>query len=238
MQVGDLGRLAPCSRQRHGKRMGRGAGKGHRDRQRFGRNILQVGRLRHAKGQGAGLVEDHRVNLGQTLQRGAMFDQQTLAEQLAAGRRHHGRHRKTKGAGAGNDQYGGGNVDGKANVATGDPHPCGKGPKGQQVHARRIEPRRPVGQRSVVGLGALGDRHQIGHAMQRGVLASGSHPHRQRAGQIDFARTDHRARPGIGRQAFPGQQRPVQLAAALCHDAIDRHPPARTHQHDITNRNL
>ena len=67
-----------------------------------------VRQRQHRLGQGAGLVEHHRVDLGQALQRGRRFQQHAGAEQAAGGDHLHRRHRQRQRAGAGDDQHGAG----------------------------------------------------------------------------------------------------------------------------------
>ena len=74
------------------------------------------------------------------------------------------------------------------------------------MHQRRINLRCAFGQTGIAGLGTFGHGHQIGHLVQRRMAPRRDHLQGQRAGQVHFARTDHAAGPGIGGQAFAGQQ--------------------------------
>ena len=231
---GDAFRADPVSK---GARQGvrRSGGKGGGDGQNLVRVVIKPLRFGHAKGQGAGLVEDHGIDFGQTLQRGAMLDQQALAEQFARGRGDHGGNRKAKRAGAGDDQDGGRDVDGIAHIATGGPHPIGKGAERQQVDQRRVKPRGAVGKAGIAGLRAFGDGDKVSHAVQAGILACGGDLHGQGAGQVDLARADDGACLRRDGQAFTGQKAAVNLGCAMGHDAVDRHPRAGADQHQIAH---
>ena len=216
-------RRGPRQRQRH---------RHHLDRHRTGQQF------RRAHGQCAGLVEHHGIDLGQPLQRCAVLDQHTLAKQLARRRRHHRRHRQSQRTRAGDDQHRRRDIDGKAQIPARPPHPEPKGRKAQNMHQRRVQSRRPLGQCRVARLGAFRDRHQFSHAVQRRIAPRSQHAQHQRPGQIDLSRRHHHARPGKHRQAFPGQQPPVQFGCPGLYHPIHRHPPAGPHQHQIAPRHL
>ena len=96
------------------------------------------------------------------------------------------------------------------------------------MNGGRIDTRGAVGQRDIAAAGILGDSDQIGHAPERSVGAGRGCPDDQSTGQVSLACADHLTLPDRLRQAFPGDQRTVDLASALDDDPVDR--TARTRQ--------
>ena len=224
-------------RQRLRQRVRRSVGQSQRHRQMRRIMRLQVQNLGGAQGQRAGLVKDHAVDFRQPFQCGSAFDQHAAPEQAPAGRGHDRGHRQPKRAGAGDDQHRRGDVDGQPRVARRG-QPAQKRPRRQQMNRRRIEARCPVRQRGIAGARGLGHGDQFRHPRQRAVAPGMGHQQGQRPGQVRLSGGDHIARLGQDGLAFAGQDGAVQLAAAARHDAVDRHAPAGTHQHQIARNQI
>ena len=199
------------------------------------RQAVQVRGPGQAQRQRAGLVEHDGIDPRQTLQRGAGFDQQTGAEQFARGCGDHRWHGQPQGAGAGDDQHGGGNVDRGAKIAVGQHHPDAERGKRKQVNQRRIGPRGPVGQRGVAIARLFGHGDQIGHPPQRGVAPGGGDFHQQGAGQIHLTRCDLGVWPGPDRLAFASDQGAVNLAFAADDKAVHRDAATGADHHPLSH---
>ena len=87
------------------QRMARRPGQPGRRRQHRPGRPRSGSQLRPARGQGAGLVEHHRVGRGEPLQRRRRLEQHAPAQQPAAGQHLHRRHGQAQRAGAGDDQH-------------------------------------------------------------------------------------------------------------------------------------
>ena len=66
---------------------------------------VHIGQLRLAFGQGAGLIDDQRIDLGHAFQRFGVLDQDTRLRTATCGRRDRNRGRQTQSTGAGDDQH-------------------------------------------------------------------------------------------------------------------------------------
>lgn len=192
---------------------------------------VQIGRLGRAQRQGAGLVEDHRIHFGRAFQRGALLDQ-ALAEQLARCRRHHGGHGKAKGAGAGDDQHGGRDVDRMAQVAPVFHIQNPKALKTEGAPAANTSQRRvrPGWCSGVFAASATATRSAIRCRLESLPAAVT----RRVSGPV---RLTSPAETTVPTPAKTGRLSPVKAAVqfrrALDHHAVHRHPPARSDQHDV-----
>ena len=214
---------------------GQGMGGAARQRQRHGAALgvkVGPGDLRRAHGQGARLVEDHGIDLGQPFQRGAVLDQQPFAEQPAGRRRDDSRHRQPQRAGAGDDQHRRRHVHRDPHVA-GQPQPAQEARQRQQVDGGRIAAARPVGDRGIAPARRFRRRDQRGQARQRTVATGRRHLQRQRTGQVHLARRQRGAGTGGDGHRLARQQRAVDLGRARRHHAVRRNAATGTHQDQV-----
>ncbi len=214
--------------------------RGHRPRHRMrrappeprGRRALlrrcgSAGHGRRPGGQRAGLVEDHPVDAREPLQRGAVLHQDALAEQPPGG--HHLRrgHREAQRAGTGDDQHRDRDEQRRAPVAARGDQPAGEGRRRREMHDRRIEPRRPVGDPHVAAPPRLGALQHPDHLGQE-RLPRRTHHHRvDRARQVQRAGFELVVAPDRHRRRLAGDQRAVDVGLAGPHPHVDRHPLAR-----------
>jgi len=229
--------LARRDRQRARQRMRRAFGQRSCDRRGLARQGLEGVGARRAGGQRAGLVEDNRVDLREPFECCLVLDQHAPAEEPPRGRRGHRRHGEAQRAGAGDDEHGRRDVERGAQVP-GREIPAGKGERRQDMHPRRVELRRAVRQRGVARAPRFRDRHEIGHAVQRGLLAHGGGADGERAGEVDLAGADGLPLAGEDGPRLAGQKRAVDLGGALRDLAIDGHPPARADADQIAQGQL
>ena len=196
----------------------------------------RLGRLAHfdqigpAQGQGAGLVEDDGVGLGQALQRRGGLQQDSPAQEAAAGDHLDRRDCQGQGAGAGDDQDRNGDHQGRLPGESAEQQPAEKGDQGQEMDHRRIELGDPVGEGDVAGPPLFGQLHQADDLGQDGGLADRLGLQGHRCGQVERAGEDHLARPHRLGQGLAGDQAGVDLGTALDHLGIDRDTLARGDQ--------
>ena len=181
-----------------------------------------VGDLRLALGQRAGLVHDDRVDAGRGLECGGVLDQHAALGAQAGADHDRGRGGQPQGVGAGDHDDGDGEQQGGLDAGAG-PEPR---PEGEQAADERDEhqpERGPVGQALPGGLGVLRLLDQLDDLRQGGVGADLGRPDPQRPGGVD-RRADHRRPGGLGDgQALPGHHRLVHLGRAVLDDTVDRH---------------
>ena len=148
-----------------------------------------------ALGEGAGLVEQHRVDGAHALQGEAVLDQHTRAGGALGGDRHHQWDRETESVRAGDDEDG----DGAHHGLVRHPEQCPHG--GGDRGGDQREPEQPaggtVGEALCAGGGVLRLGDQSLDAGERGVVAD---------------RGDLHPQPGVGRDG-PGDDRVAGAAA-------------------------
>ena len=173
----------------------------------------------------AGLVEDHRFDLGEAFQRGAGFDEEPFAIKPSDGRRGHGRDGKAQRAGACDDQNGDGDIQRLAQVA-GIDHPACKGQRGKDMHHGRIEGRGTVGQRGIAVAHVLGGFDQPCHLAQASVISNGHRVDLDGCGEVNLSGAQHRARTMSHGFAFSGQERAIRERLGANQSAIGGHAHA------------
>ena len=196
--------------------------------------------LRHgggALGDGAGLVQHHRVHTVGDLQDLTGADQDAVPG--AQARAHHdgGGGGQAQGAGAGDDQHrrehpqhegeglpGDGPEDGRHQ---GDPHDH------RHEHAGHL-----VGGLGDGGLPALGVLHEPDDPGEGGVVAHAGHLDVQHAVFVDAAADDLAARSLLHRQTLAGEHGLVDAALPLGDGAVRRDPGAGLHQHHVAHLQL
>ena len=199
--------------------------------------------LEHALGQRAGLVEHHRLYLGQRLQIVGALDQDALMAGAAdTGEEAQGNadHQRARAAGHQERQR---TVYPLLPLAVHAAH--------QPDHRRDNSQRqRAVAYHRRVNAGELGDKvlaaglagagvlHQLQDLGYRGLAKGFCGPDLQHAGHVDAAADDLVALPGVPGQALAGQGAGVQGGAALGDDAVDGHLLARLHHDDGADGHL
>ena len=138
-------RAARFARQRRGERMAARQGQAGGALEQRRREIGSVGDAKLGQGERAGLVEDDGVGLGEPLDRIAGVEEDAAAEEGAGGDDLHGRDGEGERTGTGDDEDGGRDQHRLVQAGAGD-HPAGRGERRSEVHHRRIEPGRPVGE--------------------------------------------------------------------------------------------
>ncbi len=199
--------------------------------------------LEHALGQRAGLVEYHRLYLGQRLQIvGALDEDALMAGAADTGEEAQGNadHQRARAAGHQERQR---TVYPLLPLAVHAAH--------QPDHRRQDRQRqRAVAHHRRVNAGELGDEilaagfagagvlHQLQYLGHRGLAKGLRGPDLQHAGHVDAAADDLVALPGVPGQALAGQGAGVQGGAALGDDAVDGHLLARLHHNDGADGHL
>ena len=149
-------------------------------RQRLGRDGASVREHGPALGQGAGLVEDHGVDLRQALERGRRLQQHAAAHEAAAGDHLHRRHGEAERTGAGDDEHRHGMQERHLPGGAAGKGPAEEGRQRQAVHGGRIEPGHAVGEGDVAAAALLGQLHQPHDLGQSRALADGQSLERTR----------------------------------------------------------
>ncbi len=145
----------------------------------------QVGQGGLTAGQGAGLVEEYRLDLGDVFQDRAALDQNPPVEANAAPHHYGGRRCKPHGTGAGDHHHGNGQLEGEQKRLTEKKEPQRKSGKRQNEHYRHEGPRDPVGEalnRRLVRLGFLDHLNDLG---EEGLLPDPGRLDPQHAGPVD-----------------------------------------------------
>ena len=117
-------------------------------------------------------------------------------------------------------------------------HPAGERRDREREHHRHEDRAHRVRELLDRGARALGIAHQPGDPLHGAVGADmlGAEP--EGAGAVDRAAEDGVARPLLDRQALAGEHRLVEGAGALEDLAVDRHPFARAHEHEVAHDDL
>ena len=192
------------------------------------RAVVYAGDLKDPLGQGAGLIEDHRIHLGQGFQVVGALDQYALPAGTADTGKEAQGDGDDQGAGAGDDQEGQGPVDPVPHIwAHAQDQPDNGGQhrqsQGAVAHPGGIDPGE-LGDK-VLGLGFPGGGvlHQVqdlGHGGLTEVLGGADLQH---AGQVDAAADDLGSGGDLPGHALAGQGAGVQAGGALHHQAVDGH---------------
>ena len=201
-------------------------------------DILVRTQLGLAQGEGAGLVEDHGVDLGQTFERRCRFQENSPSEQIAAGHHLHGRHGEAEGAGAGDDQHGDGIKKCCLPGSTGEERPAEKGSQRQAMNDRCVPAGDPVGQHHVTAAALLGEFHQADDLGKQRAFAHGRDAELDRRGHVDRAGKHPIAFVQRCRHRLAGDQAGVNLGAAADDPAIHPDAFASGDQHLHADRNL
>ena len=191
-----------------------------------------------ALGQGARLIKDHRVRLGQRLQIVAALDQDALAggsadtaeeaegdgDDQRAGAGHHQEVQRPQYPGAPGTQ----------------PHQGGQHGKGYgaQHHGGGVIPGEFRNKVLRLGLFGSGVFHQVQNFGHGGLAEGAAHLHPQQTAEVDTA-ADHlvpgRHIPGHG---LAGKGGGIQGGGALHHGAVQGHPLSGTDDDDLVHRHL
>ena len=193
--------------------------------------------MRQRLGQGAGLVEYHRVGFGQPLQRRRGFQKHARAQQAGGGDDLHGGHGQRQGTGAGDDQD---RARGQQRLIQGDAGaeiPTQKRQQRGRVNHGGVSPCHPVGQDHVARAAGLGCLHHPDAAGQQRRLANRRDTDNQRLAQIDRAREDRGAGNRGPRQALAGDQGGVQRRLSGFDGTVDADTLPTANQHPVARLN-
>ena len=197
-----------------------------------------IGQLRPAFGQGAGLVEGDGLQVAQGFQDGTALDQQALARTGRQAGRNGRRGRDHQGAGAGDQQKSQRPVNPGAPILPGQ-QGRGQGDEQRDGHHRRhIDPGETVDEAGNRGLGLLRFFHQADDAGDGIVFRALGDFELQRRFEVDGAGEDLVARALAARHGFAVHRGFVQAGLPLPDHAIGRHPVARTDQQEIADLHL
>ena len=196
-----------------------------------------VGDHRRAGGDGAGLVQHHRVHLPGVFQRHGGFEEDAVFGAHAIA--HHNGHRggKAQGAGAGDHQHGDGPGDGESEV------PAREQPDLQRHH-RDTDHRRDehgghlVGNSGNGGLGGGGVGHHADDLGKGGVLPHPCGPAAEIPGGVDSGGGDGVPRPLVHRDGLAGEGRLVDGAVALQNHAVHRDGLTGPHGEGVAHGHL
>ncbi len=194
-----------------------------------------LGQLRLADGQGAGLVERHDGGGARGFQRHRVADQDAVLRADAGADHDGGRRRKAEGAGARDHQDRDGMQDRRLPAMARD-QPAGDGHHRDHQHHRHEHRADLVDQALDRRLRALRLRHHAHDAAQHRFRADRGHAHQQQPIAVDRAADHMVALLHIHRPAFAGQQRLIDRGAALRHHAIRRDAGARLHHQQVAER--
>ncbi len=191
-----------------------------------------VGHLRLATGQRAGLVEGENGNFFRALQRLGVFDQNSGARALPGADHDRRRRRQPERARTGNDQHGHG-IDQRLGEIAGIQPPADESRQRNRTDDRHEHRRNPVGQALYRRLRALRLADQADDPGQQGLFADPGCPAMQDPLAIGGRREHLVAQRLAHRHALAGQHRFVHAGHPLDHLAIDRHALARADHEDI-----
>ena len=175
--------------------------------------MAQVGQ-RRAFGQGAGLVEQGDIDLGQPLERAAILHHQPAPRKRACCDDLRRRHGKAHRARAGDDQHRNGDHQRLVPAGPGD-HPPGKSEKCQRMDCRCVYPRSPVGDADIVTARLARLVHKPGDIGKHGVRSGGGNAHLHRIAKVDRAGMDRVADMHAMRGAFAGQHGVIDRGSAV-----------------------
>ncbi|MCY1396216.1 hypothetical protein D9M71_111790 [compost metagenome] len=181
----------------------------------------QVGDARAAGGEGAGLVEGHRLHRVGDFQGFGVLDQDAVTRGDAGAGHDRGGRGQAQGAGAGDHQHGHG-VDQRGLDAGAGQQPAHQGGEGDEQDRRDEHLADLVHQFLDRRLGGLGVFHQADDPRQHGFAAQGRGAHQQPAFAVDRAGGDAVAGLLRHRQAFTADQGFIGVALALADFAVGR----------------
>ena len=196
-----------------------------------------VGHGRAAEGQGAGLVEDHGVDLVGDLERLAAADED--AGLGAAAGPDHDRRRRGQPRAHGQAMTTTAMNEVRARVSRGSgpnrSHTTNV-PAGDEEHGRDEHLGDAVGEALDGRLAALGPPDEVDDAGERRVAADGRGAHDERAGRVARRADDLGPGSDLDRDRLAGEHARVDRRGALDEDAVDRHAsrPARTRRRSPT----
>ncbi len=216
---GMLARTLEAGAQRKHRRLVEALCNGHRE-----------DHARFAFGQGAGLVDDQRVDRLESLQRLGILDEHAGSRALADADHDRHRRRKAERAGAGDDEHRDGGDQRIGESRRRAPDQPGDEGDGRGGDDRGHEPGRDrIGEALDRRAAALRLGDHLHDARQHGLGADLLGAHHQSAGAVDRAADELVARRFLDRQRFAGDHRLIDRARAVEHAAIDRHGIARPH---------
>ena len=200
--------------------MARGLGEGG-----GGQQILAVDavedRQRQAFGEGARLVEHHRVHFRHPFEGGGALEERAPLHQPSRGDHLHRRHGEAEGAGTGDDEHRGGDQQRRLPVHAAQQPPAEEGEGGETVHEGGVEAGDAVGEGHVAAAPLLGQFHQPHDLGQQGALAHLPHPHPDGGGEVEGA-GEHPVSLGHRlRHRLAGDRARVHLAPAVAHHPVD-----------------
>ena len=184
--------------------------------------------LKHALGQGAGLVKDHRFGLGQSLQIvRALYQYAGVAGPADAGKEAE-RDADDQSAGTAGHQEGEGPVDPDAPAGgqaqkerPGQRDQDGQG-QGGETHSGGIHPGEPGDEVLRPRLAGGGVLHQVQDLGHRGLAEFPGGTDFQQPGHVDAAADDLVPLPDLPGQGLAGEGGGIQGGGALHHSAVDR----------------
>jgi hypothetical protein len=196
-----------------------------------------VGDLRLPLGEGAGLVEHDRVDVGGGFDPGGVLEQHAPFRAEPGADHDRRRGREAERVGAGDDDDGDSEQDRHRDCSAGEqPHQEGEGAADQ---GDQDEPERcPVGEALPGGFGVLRLLHELHDLRQRRVRADFGGCDAEGADGV-HGRSDH-LRPGrfVHRHGLAGDHRLVHLGLSGFHDTVGGDLRPRPHQHQIPRDDL
>ena len=195
-----------------------------------GAAVVQGRQGHFAAGEGAGLVEDEVVDVGENLQHCAVLHQDAVAGTLTRGHGNGHGGGKAKSAGAGDDEHRHRGHQGQLQIGV-DPIDEREGGQGE---GGGHEPGHDAVGGALDGcLGGLGLFHQMDDAPQGSVAQSAGDLHYQGSGTVDGAGRDLVAGALLHRAGFAAEHGFVHHTLAFQHDAVGGNLGAGLHQHPV-----
>ena len=194
----------------------------------------QVHQFHATGGDGAGLVENQRVNAARALQHINTFDNNAHLGGSSTTHHQRCRCRQAQSTRARDDQHRNGRTDRIRGRVTA-PQPEGKCSYRYGHHRRYEHSAHAVGDALHRGLRGLGIAHQLGHRGELGLSTNARRFHQQATVQV-HSRTHHRVtNMNIARCALARHHRRVDAAFAFDHHTISCDLLAWAHHNDIVD---
>ena len=188
-----------------------------------------IGQPRPAFGQGAGLVDDQRIDRSEAFERGGFLDQHAGMRPAPGGGHDRHRRRQAERTGTGDDQHRDRRDDGEDQAGLGaEDRPGDKGGERDQHDGRDEVEGDAVGQPLNRRARALRLGDQLDDARKRRLGADLFGAHDQRTVLVERAAGQGIALRLFDRQRLARDHRFVDGRAAFQHDAVDRHGIAGT----------
>ncbi len=202
-----------------------------------GVNGQDIGDHRPALGEGARLVQHHRVDGVEGLQGLGGFDEDAVLRPLAGA--HHNGYRggQPQGAGAGDDQHGHAGGEGLSGGVSGN-QPGGGGDQGDDHDNRDEHPGHLVRQLGYGGLGGGCLLHQADHLCQGGVLPHPAGLECKETRLVDGSRGHLVARALVHGEGLAGKGGLVHGGPALQDHPVHRDGLARPDRHPVAHLNV